>query len=559
VAAWAQAIGFAADTLTASTPRESWQRAQLQRVLDDLVDEASGTATALATTEVRALLAERLQGRPTRANFRTGHLTVCTLVPMRSVPHRIVCLLGLDDGAFPRKAPRDGDDVMLDAPRVGERDPRSEDRQLLLDALMAAGEQLILTYSGNDERTNAVQPPAVPVGELLDVADATVSTATGPARDQVLVRHPLQPFDPRNFTPGALVKDKTWSFDRVTLDGARASTAPRSGRRAFLTGPLPPLPNDSFELEDLLRFVSLPVKAFLRRRLSVGLGDYSDELEDDLRVELDGLERWDVGQKILDARLAGIDGRSAWLAAIARGDLPPGELGRPVLTNVYAMADGILAAVTGLIDGPRQPIDVHIELSDSRTLTGTVPDVSGETLISGSYSRLVAKHRIAAWVRLLVLTLAAPERAFTAVTVGRAGGDDVAIQRIRPLGDTAGERHEVAGEKLKAVLDLYERGMREPLPLYCASSAAYAEASTSGADPVAAAHKAWTTGFKFDGEDAEPEHQLVHGGTVTLDQLMREPPGATEHGAGWDPSETTRFGRLAHRMWDGLLEFEALS
>ena len=120
---------------------------------------------------MRALLADRLRGRPTRANFRTGHLTVCTLVPMRSVPHRVVCLLGLDDGAFPRRPRRDGDDLMLDDPYVGDRDPRTEDRQMLLDALMAATERLIITYSGHDERTNLRRPPAVPVGELLDIVD----------------------------------------------------------------------------------------------------------------------------------------------------------------------------------------------------------------------------------------------------------------------------------------------------------------------------------------------------------------------------------------------------
>ena len=101
---------------------------------------------------------------------------------MRSVPHRVVCLLGLDDDAFPRKAPRDGDDLMLEDPRVGERDPRSEDRQLLLDALLAATDRLIVTYTGNDERTNAPRPPAVPVGELLDAVDATVRVEDGRAR-----------------------------------------------------------------------------------------------------------------------------------------------------------------------------------------------------------------------------------------------------------------------------------------------------------------------------------------------------------------------------------------
>ena len=132
---------------------------ELQRLLDDVVGEAGeATDATLALAEVRALLADRLQGRPTRANFRTGHLTICTLVPMRSVPHRVVCLLGLDDGVFPRKAPRDGDDLMLDDPHVGDRDPRTEDRQLLLDALLAASDRLIVTYTGNDERTNIAAP-----------------------------------------------------------------------------------------------------------------------------------------------------------------------------------------------------------------------------------------------------------------------------------------------------------------------------------------------------------------------------------------------------------------
>src|SRR4051812_5623821 len=217
IVAWTAAIARAADALTAVAPRDAWQRAELERMLDDVAGEASagagGPDTPLALGEVRALLGERLQGRPTRANFRTGHLTICTLMPMRSVPHRVVCLLGLDDAVFPRKGVRDGDDLMLDDPHVGDRDARTEDRQLLLDALMAATDRLIVTYTGNDERTNIACPPAVPVGELLDVV----------GRD-VVVRHPLQPFDVRNFVPGALLAEQAWSFDHVALAGARALT-----------------------------------------------------------------------------------------------------------------------------------------------------------------------------------------------------------------------------------------------------------------------------------------------------------------------------------------------
>ena len=163
------------------------------------------TSRRARAAELRALLADRLQGRPTRANFRTGHLTICTLVPMRSVPHRVVCLLGLDDGVFPRKAPRDGDDLLLDDPHVGDRDARTEDRQLLLDALLAATDRLIITYTGSDERTNLGDRPR---SRSASCSTCRPTSADGSGGRDVVVRHPLQPFDPRNFERGALVPER---------------------------------------------------------------------------------------------------------------------------------------------------------------------------------------------------------------------------------------------------------------------------------------------------------------------------------------------------------------
>ena len=152
-------------------------------------------------------------------------MTVCTLVPMRSVPHRVVCLLGLDEGVFPRHPERDGDDLIASQPRVGDRDSRSEDRQLLLDAVLAATDHLVITYSGRDERTNHRRPPAVPVAELLDAVDRTVLAPVGlpRAREAIVVEHPLQSFDPRNFEPGALSGDGPWGFGVLELHGARSS------------------------------------------------------------------------------------------------------------------------------------------------------------------------------------------------------------------------------------------------------------------------------------------------------------------------------------------------
>ena len=127
------------------------------------------------------------------------------------------------------------------------------------------------------------------------------------------------------------------------------------------------------------------------------------------------------------------------------------------------------------------------------------------------------------------------------------------VARIPPL--AAGD----ALAHLATLVDLWERGMCEPLPLYCAASAAYADAARDGRSAVAAARRAWTSEWNFDKEDAELEHQLVLGGVVTLDELLREPPRDDEAGDGWDMSETTRLGRCARRLWDGLLAVEQVT
>ncbi|HLY84549.1 MAG TPA: hypothetical protein VKQ71_16305, partial [Acidimicrobiales bacterium] len=562
VDAWAESIAAAADGLTATSDIDAWQRAQLQRLLDDVVSDATVAGEVqgapLALAEIRSLLAHRLEGRPTVANFRTGHLTICTLVPMRSVPHRVVCLLGLDDGVFPRRTARDGDDLMLDDPHVGDRDSRCEDRQLLLDALLAATDCLVVTYSGRDERTNAVLPPAVPVGELLDVVDRTVITgktaADGTplaARECVVVHHPLQPFDVRNFTVGALVPERAWSFDAVALDGARALSGDRVAAPVFLREPLPDKVTDPVEIDQLVRFVQHPVRAFLRQHLGITVSDRSEDAGDELPIELNALERWGVGQRLLEAGLAGAPRTTSIAAEVARGILPPGALADRTLDEVVPVVDGLLDQAEALVDGAVEPgsVEVYLRLPGGRSLLGTVTDVSGNLLRTVTFSRLGPRQRLAAWVRLLALTAAYPDQPFQAATVGRGRASPVMIARIPAFGGDAAARRQVACRHLEALVALYDQGMRAPLPLYCSTSAAYAEAGCAGRNPIAAARKAWESSFGYDKEDKEQEHQLVLAGVRSFDELI-DIADAGEQGAA--VVEPGRFGRFAGRLWDGL-------
>lgn len=536
---WTSAIADAVHALTSTPLADAWQLAQFDREIGRITSSVSGATTTLRHADVRALLQHRLRGRPTRSNFRTGTLTVCTMVPMRSVPHRVVCLVGLDDGVFPRIASIDGDDVLARRPLTGERDLRSEDRQLLLDAIGAATETLVVTYTGRGEQTGAARPPAVPLGELLDALDRTAAEAV---RDTVLVHHPLQPFDEVNLVPGRLGGTEPFTFDRTALAGALAARRPRIEVRELVREPLPaPDSSGDVALADLHDFFKHPVRGFFRGRLRVTTPYDADEAKDSVPIVLDGLEQWAVGDRLVGDVLAGADPQTGMVAEQLRGLLPPGELGVGVLTSIVQKVRPLVTHGLSLRTGPARSLDVDIDLGDRR-VTGTVGNVWGNNLVAVSYSSLGAKHRLAAWIDALALAAGHPDENWTAHTIGkhRTGGQ---VAMIRPLAE-----HE-ARDWLRRLIDVYDRGQCEPLPLPVKTSLAYAEdyrfAMTGrDAQPDVKADREWTTPrfneSGFPREDQDPWHVRAFGEhppyTLLTAPLRGDESGPAPH-------------RLAHYAW----------
>ncbi len=133
----------------------------------------------------------------------------------------------------------------------------------------------------------------------------------------------------------------------------------------------------------------------------------------------------------------------------------------------------------------------------------------------------------------------------------------MSVARLR-LPDAAEERRASALEQLRLLVDLYERNLREPLPIYCETSAAYAAAVRAGRDAEAAAARQWRSTFDWPQEDAEAEHVLVLGGRRPFAELLTVEPREDEQGDGWADQDQSRFGRYAHRLWDGLLAHEEI-
>ncbi len=530
---WRRALVRALDLLAEVSDSDAWQRAQAHREIAEATKH--GGDSVLRLPDVRAMLARALAGRASRANFRTGELTVCTMVPMRSVPHRVVVLLGLDDEVFPRAGGVDGDDVLARDPAPGERDARSEDRQLLLDAVMSAGEKLLLFYTGADPVSGVTKPPAIPLSELLDVIHAT-------AGDDIVTRHPLQPFDARNFSAV-----EPFSYDRTSLDGARAHAREPLPAPAFLTTVLPPKPVGDVALEELVAFFEHPVQAFLKQRLGVRVTEIDDDNADALDTSLDGLSKWDVGDRMLAELLAGTELAEFTAAEWRRGTLPPFQLGSRQLDDITYGVHTIFEASREVHAGSPDVVDISVDFGEGRAVTGTVAGIHGDVVARTSYSRLAPKHRIAAWIRLLALAAHDPSRPWQAITTGRGMGHSPMRSVLSAPADPLAV--------LKELVELRERGLRSPLPVAPLASPTYAErrfAGVSAADAWRDAVEKWSGRFG-DAVDRSMVYLLGESAPLTAlteGQWELPRPGAVASGS------ETMFETLACAVWRPLLASE---
>lgn len=544
LSALADGIGLLTHVDDKQASQDGWQVNQMHREFADVLRTAGPRAeTPMRLPDIRALLQRHLAGRPTRANFRTGTLTVCTMVPMRSVPHRVVCLVGLDDGVFPRLGVVDGDDVLARQPLTGERDIRSEDRQLLLDAIGAATSNLVITYTGANEYSGQRRPPAVPLAELLDTLDMTT---TEQVRSRILVEHPLQPFDVRNVERGRLVPNVPFSFDPTVLRAARSATGERAEQPKFISGLLPPPPPDDVALADLVAFFKDPVKGFFRA-LEYTLPWDVDGVQDAMPVDINALEEWTVGDRMLSDILGGMAPDDARQAEWRRGTLPPGQLGWRKVTEIRDQATLLASAALQHRRAEVAAYDVDIDLG-SRRLTGTVSEVFGDRLVSVTYSKLDGKHLLESWIPLLVLLAHQPDRDWSAVCIGRQK------RGTTPRAEELGRPREEALEVLRDLVAIYDAGRREPIPLPIKTSYAWAVARHCGDDPMRQASYRWKSDL-YPGEDQAPAHVRAWGRNARLTELMQPLRPGEEYPVS-PKGEDHRLGAFAARLWLPLLRAE---
>lgn len=487
---------------------------QLQEALDDWLALCEGVALdeALPLVVVReAWLGALDQGRLSQ-RFLAGAVNFCTLMPMRAIPFRMVCLLGMHDGEYPRSVTALDFDLMAGDYRPGDRSRREDDRYLLLEALLAARERLYVSWVGRSVRDNSERPASVLIGQLRDhLAAGWQLAGGGDLLGALTTEHPLQPFGRAYFDggdPALFSYAREWA---ALHDALPASAAP-AGQ------PLPSLQETlALSPESLQGFLRDPVRFFFTRRLGVHLDEDARVLVDEEPFGLDGLERHQVRQELLEAACLALDAGEAQVelalqAAAARlarsGRLPLAGFGARLGEQLREPLSAQLQRLQALgAQWPRR-LDSPRPLHWQQAVSLAAGQERVELLLDGWLGNLrqsadgmqLARIELQAgalrqgkdwkWHRLLrpwvlhVLACACGE-SLTTVLVG----EDVSV-RLAAL-EQAG-----AQQILVAWLEGYAAGLNAPLPVALKTACAWLGTLDKGEDKaLAAARKA------YDGDD----------------------------------------------------------
>jgi len=444
-------------------------RAALARLVED--SEAAHVTTSLPWSDVRAFLREQLEQADARQQLFAGGVTFCGMVPLRVVPFRVVCLLGMDEAAFPRRDPNGLDPLLADrragTAERGDRNVREDDRLLFLQLIAAARDAFYVSWVGRDARSNKPLPPSIVVAELIDVLRegylaSPADDNAAKARDAALPRtQPLHPFDPELFDPA---QPQRQSHRGEWLPAARAPLRLAATLAPFVRGelPAPETPSVELSLEALKRFCDSPARGYLEQSLALRLPRDPDEDADLEPLQPDHpLLRYRLATRLLRQG----DGDAAHERTVlgARGELPPGELAEVALALARERADALRESCAAFThgDAPLPGVAGTLELEDGTRLAGSVGNVYPAGLLRADPGgSLTGKRVMRAWIDTL----------FAAALADR---EEALVCRLLWLDKRGVESRELAiagAEMARAQLGMlvarWREGLRSPLPLF---------------------------------------------------------------------------------------------
>ena len=474
----------------------------LRKTIDQMVVNAqvAENEQTLDLAVVKICLRNNLEVNVFGSGFILGGVTFCAMLPMRSIPFKVICLVGLNTDAFPRDVRKLSFDLMAGHPMKGDRSRRDDDKYLFLEALISARETLYISYIGQSVQDNTRIVPSVLVSELMDY----VHDRFGLDPDDLVRHHPLQAFSRAYFQKGS----PFFSFSRENFTAAARQKA-GIFRHRFFAGSLGP-PSDEWrrlDVEELCLFFKNPARYLLQKRLGIYFEEPEVLPDDRENFRLERLDRYLVEQELFHHQIQGTDLDDLKPSFDARGILPHAEIGvyefDRVSRDIRRYGDFLSAYVK-----EKKPRAQVFELTvDDFVLAGMLPGIHEDNCLYFRYAPWNPGDMIRLWIYHLVHCCLAKEPPGKSFYVAR----DAAFA-FSPVNDS--------GIMLKSLLEMYWEGLAEPIHFFPASSYAYAEQVIQHAKKPAAALKSaeskWINERSWS-ESADPYVALCFAESNPLD------------------------------------------
>jgi exodeoxyribonuclease V gamma subunit len=485
----------------------------IRRILRDLGEkqELSGFEEKIPLGVIKSHLGLSLEKESFGHGFLTGGMTFCAMLPMRSIPFRVICLLGMNDDSYPRQTRSLGFDLMAKNPRPGDRSRRNDDRYLFLEAVLSARDKLHISYVGQSIQDNSIRPPSVLVSELLDYIEEGFEVPGREILEHIVTKHRLQAFSPEYFRKqGRLV-----SYSKENFEAARRALDPDKEGRLFIERDLPQPPEEwrTVDVNQLCRFFTNPARFFLTQRLGIYLEEEEALFDETEPFDVAGLEKYQLEQELVErgAEKGTLEG--SFQAVKASGQLPHGVPGECFFMETCRGIESFLGRLAAYREGTLlEPLEVDLSLGRFR-LVGRIESIYPNRLLHFRYANVKPSDRLRVWVHHLILNKVR-NQAYPCNGILACKDFDC---KYPPVEDSEA--------LLKDLLEAYWQGLMEPIHFFPLSSWAYAEALAKGKEPeeaLRAARNKWEGSDFNRGEIEDSYYQVCFEHADPLDGEFEE-------------------------------------
>jgi exodeoxyribonuclease V gamma subunit len=446
------------------------------------------------------------------SGFLAGSVTFCAMLPMRSIPSKVICLLGMGHDKFPRESKEPTFNLMATHPRPGDRSKRDDDKYLFLEALISARSVFYLSYVGRDIQDNSVIPPSVVVNELIEYA----REGYGISLRWLVTEHPLQAFSPAYFNRA---HPRLFSYSHEN-----AAASARLGRperaKPFFESPLSALgtADHGCDLRQLTAFFSHPCRFLLQQRLGIFLHDLAQPLEDREKFNLDALDGFRVSQKLFELTRSQYNHEASYRILKAAGEIPHGTAGKICLQRLQRDVDAFLSLLKAhMPDAIPVTESVESVIEDQR-VEAEIGEIYPDVRVAYRMAKVRPSDILGTFLGHLVMLSAADSAGRVLPQTSLLICKD-AVWRFGRVPD--------AGEVLGEYLHLFRNGYESPLRFFPKASFAYAHhrlvRGKSPQESLAAATRIFDGGhYAPAAESQDPYIRLCFRGLQPLDSEFEE-------------------------------------